>query len=219
MIVKDQEHHTRSLYIDTESSCWAGPPPPGMRHEIIGVSFVEMDLVTLEITGERSHFVRPKRWQISDHCTKLTGITRGDIQTARTFPEVLASLTEEFSPSKALCCSWGGGDAGLIAAACQQHGLRTPLRNLLDLAQLFQGLLLLKQTASLRNAVSMLALDFDGVPHGALADARNTALLHAALIRRLRRQADPPPRAAQTTTEVNALTDFGEKLRQALEST
>jgi hypothetical protein len=36
---------------------------------------------------------------------------------------------------------------------CFLQGLRTPLRHLLDMAQLFEGLFLLKQTASLRSAV------------------------------------------------------------------
>jgi len=215
MTVDDTKHHIRSIYIDVELSCWAGPPPLGMRQEIIEIGMVEMDLHTLEIIREKSHFVRPKRWEISDRCTKLTGITKDDIQSARPFPEVLASLTEEFSPSRALCCTWGN-DAGLIAAACQSNGLKTPLRYLLDLAHLFQGLFLLKQTPGLGDAVGMLDMEFDGVPHGALVDARNTAGVHAAVIRRMRRQPDLPPPPAQQNTEVAALTPFGEKLREAL---
>jgi inhibitor of KinA sporulation pathway (predicted exonuclease) len=215
MTVQDEKHHARSIYIDVEQSCWTGPPPPGMRQEIIEIGMVEMDLQTLEITSEKSHFVRPRRWEISDRCTELTGITEDDIKSARSFPEVIASLTQEFSPAKALCCTWGN-DAGLIAASCQAHGLRTPLRYLLDLAHLFQGLFLLTQTASLRSAVEMLCLKFDGVPHGALVDARNTAQIHAAVIRRMRRHPDPPPQSAGETSEVAAPTPFGEKLCQAL---
>jgi inhibitor of KinA sporulation pathway (predicted exonuclease) len=216
MTVDHPTHHTRSIYIDVELSCWAGPPPAGMKQDIIEIGLVEMDLATLKITRERSHFVRPKRWDISDRCTKLTGITHDDIRIARPFPDVIGSLAEEFSPSTALCCTWGN-DGGLVAASCRDHGLRSPLRNLLDLAQLFQGLLLLKQTASLRKAVSILALEFEGIPHGALADARNTASVHAAVLRRMRREADPPP-FAQPTAESPVLTPFGEKLRDALGS-
>jgi inhibitor of KinA sporulation pathway (predicted exonuclease) len=174
-----------------------------------------MDLQTLEITRESAHFVRPRRWEISDRCTKLTGITEDDIKSARSFPEVIASLTQEFSPAEALCCTWGN-DAGLIASTCQAHGLKTPLRYLLDLAQLFQGLFLLRQTASLRSAAEMLGLKFNGVPHGALVDARNAARVHAAVIRRMRRQPDAPPQSAGETSEVAAPTPFGEKLCQAL---
>lgn len=216
MIVNDEKHHTRSVYIDLELSCWVGRPPQGMRQEIIEIGVVEMDLRTLRITRERSHFVRPRRWEISDLCTELTGITEGDIKSARPFPEVLASLIEEFLPSKALCCTWGN-DAGLIAAACQSHGLRTPLRYLLDLAHLTQGLFLHRQTPGLGEAVGMLGMEFGGVPHGALVDARNTAQVHAAIIRRMRRQPESLPSSVQQTDEAAApATPFGEKLRQAL---
>jgi hypothetical protein len=87
----------------------------------------------------------------------------------------------------------------------------------LDLAQLFQGLFLLKQTASLRDAIGMLELEFDGVPHGALVDARNTARVHAAVIRRMRRQPEPSSLPTGHIVEVASVTSFGEKLRRAIE--
>jgi inhibitor of KinA sporulation pathway (predicted exonuclease) len=186
-----------------------------MRQEIIEIGVVEMDLQTLETTRENSYFVRPKRWEITERCTELTGITRDDIKSARPFPQVIAAVTQEFSPAKTLCCAWGN-DAGLIAAACQVHGLKTPLRYRLDLSQLFQSAFLLRQTPSLHNAVEMLSLNFDGVPHGALADARNTARVHAAVIRRMRRQPDPPPSSTKHTVEATSVTSFGEELRRAI---
>ena len=91
-----------------------------------------------------------------------------------------------------------------------------PFRNVLDLAPLFQGLFLLKQMASLHNAVSMLGLTFNGVPHGALPDARNTALLHAEILRRMRKEPDPTE-SAPTTHESPAMTEFGQKLLAALD--
>lgn len=181
-IHRDEKYHTRAIYIDTEQNCWTGPPPPGMRQEIIEIGVVAMDPQTLRIIRENSYFVRPKRWEISEHCTELTGITKDDIQRARPFPGVIESLTQEFTPGEALCCAWGN-DAGLIASTCQTHGLKTPLRYRRDLSQLLQSAFLLRQTPSLRNAVEILGLEFDDVPHGALADARNTARVHAAVIR------------------------------------
>jgi inhibitor of KinA sporulation pathway (predicted exonuclease) len=216
MTIEDQQQHKRALYIDTESTFWAGPPPPGLTYRIIEIGVVEMDLATLQITRESSHFVRPKRWEVSDPCTKLTGITADDIRTARAFPEVLGMVAEEFSPSTAMCCTWGD-DASLIAAECHEHGLRMPLRNVADLAPVFQSLFLLKQMTSLHSAVAMLGLTFDGVPHGALPDARNTALLHAAILRRMRRELDPAPSVPQATDGSAVMTAFGKKLSSALE--
>lgn len=214
--VNDRKLHTRAIYIDLELTCWAVPPPSGMQQEIIEVGFVEMDLSTLRITREKSCFVKPKRWEISPRCTKLTGITAADIRTARSFPDVLSSLTKEFSPSTALCCTWGD-DAEVIAATCEQHGLRTPLRNLLDLANLVKGLLLLRDSPSLGSAVEALGLKFDGAPHTAMADARNTALIHRAVLQRMRRLSGPLASQADETNEPLDLSSFGQKLRAALE--
>lgn len=191
MTAHQLELHTRSIYIDVELTCWEGTPPPCMKQEIIEMGIAEMDLVTLDITRERSYFIRPRRWEISTLCTNLTGITEDDIQSGRSFVDVLTAFTEEFVPSQAVCCTWGN-DPALIAATCHSHGFKTPLRNLLDLAHLFQHIFALKQLAKLSDAVQLLGLDFDGVPHGALVDARNTARVHAAIIRRMRREPDPP---------------------------
>jgi inhibitor of KinA sporulation pathway (predicted exonuclease) len=215
MATHDEKYHNRSIYIDVEQSCWTGPPPPGMRQEIIEIGVVEMDLQTLKITREKAHFVRPRRWEISDRCTELTGITGDDIRNARPFPDAITAVTQEFSPARTLSCTWGN-DAVLIAAACQEHGLKTPLRYRLDLAQLIQSAFLLRQTPSLRDAVEMLGLDFDGVPHGALVDARNTARVHAAFIRRMRREPDPVRVPVKLDVETSPISPFGEKLRRAI---
>jgi inhibitor of KinA sporulation pathway (predicted exonuclease) len=165
---------------------------------------------------EKPYFVRPRRWEISPRCTELTGITSDDIRTARPFPEVLVALTDDFSPSKAMCCTWGD-DAALIAATCQAHGLKSPLRYLVDVAHLFPRLFLLKQQVSLAKAIELLELGFDGMPHSALADARNTARVHAALIRRMRREPDPPTIPACEPESKTYVSPFGEQLLRALE--
>lgn len=209
------EFHTRSIYLDVEMTCWNSAPPQGMKPEIIEIGIVEMDLVTLDITRERSYFIRPRRWQISTLCTNLTGITENDIQSGRPFAQVLTELTEEFAPSQALCGTWGN-DAALIAAACQTNGRQNPLRNLLDLAFLFQRLFLLKQQSGLASAIQMLGFDFEGVAHGALVDARNTARAHAAIIRRMRREPDPPSIIEPARAEPRSI--FAEKLSSACTS-
>jgi inhibitor of KinA sporulation pathway (predicted exonuclease) len=211
----DDAYHTSGLYIDVELTCWSGPPPPGMKQEIIEIGVVEMDLLTLKITRETAYFVRPRRWEISRKCTKLTGITNEDIRTARPFTEVLAVFTNEFQPSKKLCGTWGE-DASLIADACGREGMKSPLRNLLDVGQLFRCAFLLKEQSSLRKAVEMLDFEFDGVPHSALADAKNTARVHAAIIRRMRREPEPLPSPAEKPINAASSSVFAEKLRQCL---
>ena len=69
-----------ALYFDLELTCWNTKPSLGLRQEIIEIGVVEMDISKLTITCEAQFFVRPAgRWEISNYCTKITGITRRDI--------------------------------------------------------------------------------------------------------------------------------------------
>jgi len=55
-------------------------------------------------------------------------------------------------------------------------------------------------------------MHFDGIPHGALTDARNTARLHAAILRRIRRDPDPVLPPICDREEVVSLSPFAENL-------
>jgi len=212
----NEKYHDRAIYIDIEQTCWSTPPPLGMKPEIIEIGVVEVNLHTLEITREGSYFVRPKRWEISDRCTELTGITKEDIQKARPFPQVIESLKQEFRPSAVLCCSWGNDD-DVIASTCHAHGLRTPLRYRLDLSRFFREWLLFRQTPSLMMVLDWFDLVFDGVPHGALADARNAARAHAVVVRRMRRKDDTVlPPLMEEFIQKPLVTAFGDKLNRAI---
>jgi inhibitor of KinA sporulation pathway (predicted exonuclease) len=214
-MIVNETHHTCALYIDLELTFWHEPPPPGMQQAIIEIGIVEMELEPLSITCEAAYFVRPRLWDISPECTRLTGISKEDIRTARPFPEVLTTITEQFQPSGKICGTWGD-DAVLIARTCRSERVESPFRNLLDVGDRVTNAGLLKQRASVSRAIEMLGLDFDGVAHGALADARNTAWVHAAIIRRMRRQLDPPAAPAKEPIEPVSRSVLAEKLSQCL---
>ncbi len=207
--------HTRALYLDLELTFWKGPSAPGMKQEIIEIGIVEMDLETLDITGGAAYFVRPRQWDISEECTKLTGISKEEIRTARPFREVLTAIKEQFRPSGKIRGTWGD-DAALIARTCRSEGVDSPFRSLLDVGHLFKIAFLLKQQASVSKAVEMLDLGFDGVSHSALVDARNTARVHAAITRRMRREPDPPRLPDKEPTAAASRGIFAAKLSQCL---
>ena len=115
--------------------------------------------------------------------------------------------------SSAAC---GADDADLLSAACQSFGMRSPLRNVVDLGQLFWRLFVLRQRPSVQNATEILGLRFNGVPHTALADARNTALIHAEIVRRVREQPVSSAVIAETRREPENSTVFAEKLMPLL---
>jgi len=174
----EDRHHKHAIYLDLEWTCWNTVPPAGMNQEIIEAGIVAMDLANLKLLDEASYFVRPRRWEISQKCTKITGITDQDIRSAKPLGEVVRALTKRFQPQGKPCCTWDE-DVPIFAWACGEVGLVNPFGRAIDLSKVFQGVFATKEQIGLKAATEMLA-------HGAVPDARNTALIHASILRRLR---------------------------------
>jgi inhibitor of KinA sporulation pathway (predicted exonuclease) len=211
MIITDAAKHEKAFYLDMEFTCWDGPPPVGLRPEIIEIGAVEMDLDSLHITKERTFFVRPRHLEISTRCSDITGISVDDLRAAPPFDKVLGVLIDEFRPSERLCCSWGN-DADLLSEACRSCGMRSPLRNVVDLSHFVWRLFLLLQRPSVRSAIEILGLRFEGAAHTALADARNTARVHAEILRRMRNHPDRDQSLADSHQQEEGPTVLAEKL-------
>ena len=159
--------------------------------------------------------MRPRRWEISQKCTKITGITDQDIRNAKPLGEVLRALTMRFQPQGKPCCTWGE-DVPIFARACKEIGLVSPFGRPIDLCRIFHGAFATKDQIGLKAATEILGINFDGFAHGALYDARNTALIHASILRRLRQTLDltgQPPAQEEPTV---ALSSFAQKLRASL---
>jgi inhibitor of KinA sporulation pathway (predicted exonuclease) len=208
--------HGRALYLDLEFTCWNVKPPQDMKPEIIEIGLAEMDLESLRITREATCFVRPRRWEISLKCTQLTGITSENIRGAKPLEEALQTLLKNFGSTTDMpCCTWGD-DLSVLNRSCASLGLANPLKHHIDLSRLFQNAFVMKEQVSLTSAIRMMGLDFDGMPHTALADARNAALLHATLLRRMRGLPDLPPLPVVEPEKV-IIGVFAEKLKACLQ--
>ena len=174
-----------------------------------------MDLTDLKLLDEASYFVRPRRWEISEKCTKITGITDQDIRSAKPLAEVLRVLIKRFQPQGKPCCAWGE-DVPIFARACSEVGIVSPFGRPIDLSKVLYGALATKDIAGLKAATEMLGLKFDGFAHGALPDARNTALIHAAILRRLLQIPELTGTISAETEVVQSLSSFAQKLNDSL---
>jgi inhibitor of KinA sporulation pathway (predicted exonuclease) len=191
---------------------------PGMKPEIIEIGVVEMDLTSLVITQEASHFIRPRSSEISTKCTQIRGITLDDVRKAKPLAEVLVDVAQKFLPANKPCCAWGD-DVSVLARSCAYLGIKSPFRRPIDLCSAFQCVLAMKERASLRNAIHVFDLEFAGVPHGALPDARSAALLHASILRRLRGESDLVNTPSMKPSEVMSLSPFAQKLSVSIKQT
>ncbi len=104
--------------IDLELTCWEGEDGPGNFSEEMEV--IEIGIHLLRADDYRhvkdfQFFVRPtERPELSEFCTKLTGITQEDVDSAAPLTDVLPELLKELPPKqKLIFASWGSDTPAL----------------------------------------------------------------------------------------------------------
>jgi inhibitor of KinA sporulation pathway (predicted exonuclease) len=116
------------LIVDLEATCSDDDAVPRHEMEIIEIGAVIQSSRTFEIESEFQAFVRPVRNpELTEFCTRLTGITQHDIANAPRFGESLAAMTEWMRGfDDALFCSWGDYDRNQFHQDCDYHGIPYP---------------------------------------------------------------------------------------------
>jgi DNA polymerase III epsilon subunit family exonuclease len=125
--------------------------------------------------------------------TALTGITDAMVAVAPTISEVLPAFLD-FADSAAMVAHHAEFDVSFLAAACEKCGIEWPRRTVIDTAVLSR--MLLSPVEVTDHKLGTLSCHF-GAParpvHRALADARATAAVLAALLGRLACGPRPAP--------------------------
>jgi inhibitor of KinA sporulation pathway (predicted exonuclease) len=206
---------TTALYLDLEMNCSDELQPSLNKSdpEIIEIGICRLDVPSLRIAHETNYLVRPLHLDISLRCTAITGLTTGDLKSAPSFKDVLASIRRDW-PANATCFAWGK-DGDILERACRKHHLNMPFRHFLDLSQIVRSALLLEQQPGVKSAMELLGLSTDGGAHMAVIDARNTARIHAELIRRYRAEKTTNAPIDQNRSSKSP-TWFGELLEKSL---
>lgn len=166
------------LCVDLEATCDSNPNfEPFM--EAIEIGAVMLDLHQGAPVAEFSSFIRPTaKPRLTPFCIELTTIRQQDVDTAPGYAEVLASLDDflqTFGDSWAWC-SWGNYDRNQLIRDGQRHNLPPLLPPALhsNLKRTFAKLHKSK-AVGLRQAVRQLKLEWSGVHHRGIDDARNLA--------------------------------------------
>lgn len=118
--------------IDLELTCWEAEEGPGNFSEEMEVIEIGIHLLRADDYShvkDFQYFVRPtQRPELSEFCTKLTGITQEDVDSAGPLNEVLPKLFEELpSPKKLIFASWGSDTPALEREYLEKSGTKEPL--------------------------------------------------------------------------------------------
>lgn len=182
-----QTSHTKKKYyivIDFEATCWLDEDRRGDA-EVIEFGCVRVAMDTGDIIDEFASFVRPTRYPIlSDHCTRLTGITQQDVREAPTFREVYVKFVEWLGqPELCTFCSWGAFDQYLLRQACRFHRLPYPFDDeYINIKPAFSDAVS-GRGVNMERALEMLEIPFEGRLHRGIDDARNIAKIWQSLLR------------------------------------
>lgn len=169
------------LVIDLEATTEEGGwPVEDMEIIEIGATLTRADGHELE---SFQRFVRPRRRPcLTEFCIELTHIQQAQIDSAALLTQVWPQFERWLAshlPHLAGWCSWGDYDRHQLALEWQHHGLTSSLADIphVNLRQLFAERRQLQRQVGLQSALQLAGMQFQGVQHRALNDARNTARL------------------------------------------
>ncbi|MDO8273402.1 MAG: 3'-5' exonuclease [Gammaproteobacteria bacterium] len=165
---------------DLEATCWEdGETQTIDRMEVIEIGCLLTDFEG-HLIDEFASFVRPVQNPIlTDFCTKLTMIRQEDVDNAPLFCDAMKAL-DIWAGGRNICwASWGKFDCKLLLNEQKRYGeefqfLQVPHLNIKDA---WRRSTRHSRNTDLYQALAFHGLEFDGVPHRALTDAKNTAKL------------------------------------------
>lgn len=165
---------------DIEATCWVdGQSPPIDEMETIEIGCVLCDW-NGSVFDEFSSFVRPvKNPILSAFCTQLTTITQDDVDGAPLFAEAMRLVDAWCKNRSGVWSSWGNYDRRLLADQEQRAKGRSVFLEMphVNLKKSWRRTTKCRTHCGLQSALTFHGLSFEGTPHRAVSDARNTARL------------------------------------------
>lgn len=171
------------IVLDLEATCWAEPNLL-LKPEIIEIGAVKVDLKNNQIVDTYDALIRPTvNPELSDYCTKLTGITTDMVKGSEYFWQVYPKFVRwAGSKQKGLIGAWGDYDGRALQRDVKLHELEWELTerylNISHLYTLKKG----GKKRGLLKAATESGVSFEGPQHRALPDALVTAKIFMTLL-------------------------------------
>jgi len=166
------------IVLDIEATCWK-IPPPGFIQETIEIGACILNPYG-ELESTFSEFIKPVfHPQLSHFCTELTSIRQEDVNRAKKFNEVIENFYDwaELDDSESFSiCTWGNFDRNLLTKDCERCDFDTSfLDHHLNIKHQYQQIRKQKKSTGLKFAVEKEDIEWTGMHHRALDDAKNLA--------------------------------------------
>jgi inhibitor of KinA sporulation pathway (predicted exonuclease) len=179
----DETHSSRKgmyLVVDLEATCSDDGSISESQMEIVEFGCVWLNSM-LDIIDTFQTFVSPSQTPVTEFCTRLTGITQEQVNSAPTFPVAALALqkfVQKYQTSESMWLSWGAWDARQMARESLEHGVENPIQLPHQNAKrLFAKVQNLGKQLGMAKSLHLTGLGVEGVHHRALDDAMNIARL------------------------------------------
>lgn len=154
-------------------------------YETIQIGAVFLD-ENYDVKKKFSTFVRPEYGRMDSFIEHLTGITKENVYTAKSFTEAIAAFLRWLPDDEVRCVSWSDSDKYQImhemeAKNIEDDRLTELLETWIDCQRIFDEKMEAVCQYKLEEALIASDICTEGKAHDGLVDAYNTALLFAKL--------------------------------------
>lgn len=174
-------NRTHLIFLDLEATCARDNIAiPRNDREVIEIGAVVVDTNTGHIISEFQEYVRPIVYkELTQFCKDLTGIDQASVDAAAFYPHAFQRFSDWVALNPAApIFTWGHYDKKLLLRDSRRHEIKFPIKNAFhDFKNIFYRRQKLLPRSGLEATLRQVGLEFEGRPHGALADAKNTARL------------------------------------------
>ena len=166
------------IVIDIEATCWDGPIPNGEESEIMEIGICLIDIASAKREEKRSIIVNLKNSELSEYCSELTTLTREQLEKGVSFEEACNILKNEYLAKNRAWASYGDYDKDKFEMQCKSRNIEYPFSlTHINIKNLFAVKNRLKNEVSMPEALKILNLPLEGIPHRGVCDAWNVALI------------------------------------------
>ncbi len=176
----------RIVIFDLEATCWEGRENFHKYREVIALGACILDLKTLEISSKFNVVCKPIRSEISDYCTRITGITKEQAENGEDFGDMCKSVMKELNSKSIPCAAWGNDDEKMYSE-CREKQCRYPFSNeYLNISLLYSLVMGKPYNNGLERSLAELGIKFVGEKHDPFWDAYNAAIVLKHIVEKCR---------------------------------
>jgi inhibitor of KinA sporulation pathway (predicted exonuclease) len=163
------------IVFDLEATCWEGRDNAHKWREVISLGACILDLKTLEISDKFHMVCKPVRTEISEYCTRITGITKEQAENAVDFEVMTKSIMEKFQTKSFPCAAWGN-DNEFMYYESRDKDCKYPFSNeYINISLLYSVLFGTSHNNGLERSLAELGMKFEGEKHDPYWDSYNAA--------------------------------------------